>query len=160
VRIRKNTVLGSWEMAESDRAPWQSIHRRPGLVQRNVNYILLADDMESVRSVYRRTVSRESPDFVINEASNGQEALDLFVEQHHGIIIMDLVMPVMSGQDSFDQIKKHCAENKWELPSVIFCTGHDPSNSIRQAVADDPIHCMLQKPVSARTLIDAIRARI
>lgn len=160
MRIRKNPVLGTWEMAESERQPWQSVHRRAGLVKRTSNKLLIADDEKTVRAVFRRTLLKECPDFEVTEVENGRDAFEEFRTDHHGMIIMDLLMPVMDGQQAFESILKFCKDENWEVPSVIFCTGYDPSQLIRKTVAEDGIHCMLQKPVSPRTLIEAVKARI
>jgi CheY-like chemotaxis protein len=160
MRIRKDPVLGTWQMAESESMPWQSVHRRPGLVQRESNRFMIVDDDKNVRALFERSILRACPDFEITMAENGAEAVNAFKELHHAIIIMDILMPVMDGQRAFESILEHCREQKWEMPSVIFCTGCDPSNTVREAVAADGIHCMLQKPVSPKVLTEAVKARI
>lgn len=160
MRIKKNPVLGTWEMAESERLPGQSPFRGRDLKPRDVSKLLIVDDEPSVRSVFRRTLGREFPGLEITEAENGAIACDLFSSNHYGIILMDVVMPVMDGQQAFKTILKHCRDEQWEMPSVIFCTGYDPSNTIRKVVAEDSIHCMLQKPVTPKILIEAIETRL
>lgn len=160
MRIKKNPILGTWELAESERIAGHSPYRGKDLEPRDASKLLIVDDEPSVRAVFKRTLSREFPDVEIAEVENGSDAVTSFTEGHHGVILMDLVMPVMDGQTAFKAILKYCREEKREMPSVIFCTGYDPSNTIRKVVAEDSIHCMLQKPVTPRVLIEAIKSRI
>jgi len=159
MKIRQNPILGTWELAESDDAPWLSASRRSGMIPRSVNRLLIVDDEEVIRTVFKKAISIECPDLEIDVARNGQVAIENFRERHHGTIIMDLHMPVMSGDTAFRAIEKYCQKENWELPSVIFCTGFDPPQGVRSTVVADSIHCMLQKPVSGKTLIEVIRAR-
>lgn len=160
MRIKTNPVLGTWEMAESERVHGHSPYRGRHLEPRNLSKLLIVDDEPSVRAVFSRSIIREFPDLEIQEADNGAEAADLFTAAHHGIILMDVIMPVMDGQTAFKTILKYCRDEKWEMPSVIFCTGYDPTSTVRKVVAEDSIHCMLQKPVTPKILIEAIRARL
>ncbi len=59
--------------------------------------ILLADDHRIVRAGLRVLLNNE-PDFqVVGEASNGLEALELVRSLDPDVVVLDLMMPVMSG---------------------------------------------------------------
>lgn len=73
---------------------------------------------------------------------------------------MDLHMPVMDGQVSFARIERLCKDKNWEMPPTVFCTGFAPPDIVRNLVMKNPIHCLLSKPISARTLIDAVKSRL
>ena len=53
-----------------------------------------------------------------------------------------------------------CAEQNWEMPAVIFCTGYEPTPKVREIIAKDPRHCLLSKPVSNDILLETIKAHL
>lgn len=160
MKIRVNKLVGSWEMAESDRL--QSPSRRPhaSLVECDPQRIVVVDDEVMVRKAFSRVIADVLKDVMIDEAGNGAEALRLFQQHHHAVIVLDIHMPVMTGDRAFLEIQKFCSDSVWQMPSVVFCTGFDPPAGIRNIVSDDPIHCMLQKPVRNAVLIEAVSSRM
>ena len=122
--------------------------------------ILIVDDEKLVRDVFRRIVSFNIPDSRIDMATNGAEALENFRIIHQSVIVMDLMMPVMDGEAAFYQIKSVCEVNNWEMPSIVFCTGYIPSDSVRKIIKMYPNHCLLQKPVKNEILIKTIKLRL
>lgn len=122
--------------------------------------ILIADDEQSIREVFRRVLSYGLPKCRIDLAVNGAEAVESFRQAHQGVILMDLHMPVMSGDRAFMEIRHICMESGWEMPAVVFCTGYEPPHEIHNIVSENPKHCVLRKPVSNDTLIEALRLRM
>jgi YesN/AraC family two-component response regulator len=45
-------------------------------------------------------------DYKIIEASNGKEAVELYKKEKPDLVLMDIMMPVMSGIDAVKEIKK------------------------------------------------------
>ena len=72
--------------------------------------ILLVDDEKSILELFRRLLAFRLPNCRIAVAVNGAEAIEQFHEAHHGVIMMDLRMPVMDGQTAFLEIQKLCCE--------------------------------------------------
>jgi CheY-like chemotaxis protein len=73
---------------------------------------------------------------------------------------MDLQMPGQDGRESFFEIMKVCQANQWVPPSIIFCTGFTPSESLAEILKDNPSYCLLRKPVRAESLLEAVRMRL
>jgi len=122
--------------------------------------MLLVDDEESIRFLFQMILSADLPDLNIDLASNGQEAVDIFSDKHHAVVLMDLHMPVMDGRTAFAAIEEMCRERRWQMPSVIFCTGFAPPEPVARAVDEHGPHCLLAKPVSSHNLVEAIRFRL
>ena len=122
--------------------------------------LLIVDDEEMVRQIFKRLFAMEFPGIVVDLATNGLEAVKLFHASHPSVIVMDLYMPVMDGGKAYREIEQLCAKQKWEMPAVVFCTGYNPSPDIRSVVATNPSHCVLQKPVKNQVLVDAVRSRL
>jgi CheY-like chemotaxis protein len=110
--------------------------------------------------LFRAILSQALPDCTFDMAGDGEEAVRAFSEGHHRVLLMDLHMPVMDGQSAFFQIRDLCADRRWEMPSVVFCTGFVPPDTVQAIVAENPTHCLLQKPLSDETLTGAIRKRL
>jgi len=122
--------------------------------------ILLVDDEEMIRSLFRMILSSALPDVTIDTACNGAEAVEAFNALHHALLVMDLNMPVMDGREAFAKIQQACSEKGWEMPPVIFCTGFAPPESVRKTVAQGDRHMLLSKPVTEEALLKAIKDRI
>ena len=67
--------------------------------------ILLVDDSPAMRSFIRRTIllsGLEASEFL--EAGDGQEALDLLAGEKVGLILCDVNMPVMNGEQFLENM--------------------------------------------------------
>lgn len=105
--------------------------------------------------------------FEVIQASNGQEAIDMFVERRPDLIIMDAMMPVMDGFDAIVEIRQ--LPGGEHIP-ILMITGLDDHDSVSRAYelgATD----FLAKPVNffmlphrlrymlrSKTTADALRA--
>lgn len=68
-----------------------------------VRVILLVEDDEDVREMLKLTL--ELSGHVVDVAANGTAALEALARQRPCLVILDLVMPVMSGWDVLAQMK-------------------------------------------------------
>ena len=62
--------------------------------------ILLVEDDTALASVYRSRLELEG--FDVCEANNGEDALSLAVSEHPDLILLDVMMPKISGFDVLD----------------------------------------------------------
>ena len=86
--------------------------------------ILITDDEAQIRTLFELIITMSFPDKKIDKASNGLEAVRLFQEHHHGLILMDLRMPEMDGLQAFHAIREISEKKGLRMPPVIFCTGY------------------------------------
>lgn len=87
--------------------------------------ILVVDDDQTARLLTRQCLEAEN--MLIVEASNGFEALDIFVRERPDLVFMDVEMPVMTGLEACKRIR--------QLPQgatipIIIVTGSDDRQSI------------------------------
>ena len=68
--------------------------------------ILLADDHVIVRMGVAAAISFEQDLTVVGEASDGQEAVRMADELLPDVVVMDLMMPCLSGTEATSAIKK------------------------------------------------------
>lgn len=68
--------------------------------------VLLVDDHAILREGVHALLAREPDILVVGEAGDGQEALDLVDELRPDLVIMDIVMPRMSGLEATRRLKE------------------------------------------------------
>ncbi|MBN2106353.1 MAG: sigma-54-dependent Fis family transcriptional regulator [Deltaproteobacteria bacterium] len=69
-----------------------------------MNKILIVDDEKKMRHILQ--IILEQKGYRTEQASNGSEALELIKKYHYAMVITDLKMPVMDGQELIREIKK------------------------------------------------------
>jgi CheY-like chemotaxis protein len=77
--------------------------------------VLIVDDEENVRELTRRML--ESEGLRVREAANGQEALDEIRRRAPGLIILDLMMPIMDGFEFLRQLREDADIS--DLPVIV-----------------------------------------
>ena len=111
--------------------------------------ILIADDEPSIRLIVTRMLDKE---YIVLEATNGEEAVDIAKEQGPDLILMDLMMPKMDGYTACFRIK---ADQATKVIPVIMLTAIDHELNKKFAVemgADGYI----TKPFTTQELMDVI----
>jgi CheY-like chemotaxis protein len=78
------------------------------------------------------TRTLESAGWVVTEAGNGQEALDIMVDLQPRLILLDLMMPVMDG---FEFLAALRAKPQWQHIPVIVVTAKDLTADERNRLA-------------------------
>ncbi len=92
--------------------------------------LLIVDDHILVRQGIRRLLADLDDIDVVGEAGDGPEAITLARELKPNLVLMDLLLPTMSGLDAARSIKQ-------EVPDVdvVFLTVSDEDDDIYQAIA-------------------------
>ena len=97
---------------------------------------LIVDDSTVVRKVARKIL--ESLNFSIDEAADGQKALEICQRGMPDAVLLDWNMPVMDGLDFLRHLR---AMSGVEQPVVVFCTTENdpehiplPSRSVTQGL--------------------------
>lgn len=78
--------------------------------------VLIADDAMFMRKVIRKHLAECGLTDIV-EAANGAEAVELFVKNRPGLVLMDITMPEMTGLEALEEILKTDPEAK-----VIMCS--------------------------------------
>lgn len=112
----------------------------------------MVDDHNIVRSGLTALISSEPDMTVVAQATNGQQAIDLFRQHQPNVTLMDLRLPVLSGVDAITAIRK-------EFPSarIIVLTTYDGDEDIYRALQAGASGYLL-KGMFAEELTEAIRA--
>ncbi|MBE9514700.1 MAG: response regulator [Chloroflexi bacterium] len=111
--------------------------------------ILIADDEPNIRAVVARMLDK---DYIVLEAANGKEAVDIAGRERPDIILMDLMMPEMDGYTACSLIK---ADQATKMIPVIILTaiGHEFNRKFAMEMGAD---AYVTKPFTPQVLADAI----
>jgi PAS domain S-box-containing protein len=113
--------------------------------------ILLVEDEDLVRQVARRILERYG--YTVLAAASGQEALALSRE-HAGpihLMLTDVVMPGMSGQEIREDLQPQRPEME-----VLFMSGHTENAIVHHGVLDEGT-AFIQKPFKHEVLAHKVR---
>lgn len=92
---------------------------------------LVVDDSKIVRSITRKIL--EGFHYTIEEAEDGQKALEACERQMPDLIMLDWHMPVMNGLEFLKEIR---STEAGKAPMIIFCTTESEFSKIQEAVME------------------------
>lgn len=94
-------------------------------MEQNKKNILLVDDDPLVVRMYQNKLTKDG--YMVNTASNGEEALIQVMKEKPDLILLDIMMPKMNGVETLKRLK---AEEKTEMIPVIILTnlGDNPDD--------------------------------
>ena len=101
---------------------------------------LVVDDEESIRRFFATVLKDNQYDSVLVES--GEMAVEKLKERPFDVIILDLIMPRMSGADTFREIRKID-----KTVPVVIVTGYPNSDLMWEALEIGPF-AVMKKPVS------------
>ena len=115
--------------------------------------VLIVDDSKILRSAIRKVVQLAGVDEArIYEAGDGQEALDLLKNEWIDLVLLDLNMPVMDGEQFAAEVRKN--EELKDLTIVVVST---ESNQDRMGrMRDLGVVASLRKPFEPEDLCKLI----
>jgi len=120
-------------------------------ITRGSEIILVVDDEEIVRLTAKNALERYG--YAVLQASDGREAVELFRSQPDRIalVLLDLTMPVMSGEETLRQLQSL-------KPSVrvLLSSGYNEVEAVRHFTGKG-LAGFIQKPYAALSLVKRIR---
>ena len=119
--------------------------------------ILVVDDNQDNRMLIRAYLKKTS--FEIDEADNGQIAVEMYQKKKYDLVFMDIQMPVMDGYVASRTIRKWESVNGNSQTPIIALTAHATREEIDKCL-DAGCSSHLSKPIKKSTLIDSIHTYI
>jgi CheY-like chemotaxis protein len=122
-------------------------------VERDSFTVLVVDDDPNIRRMIIAALKRDGYEFL--EAPNGREALDLMRAEHPDVVVLDLMMPVLSG---WDVLRERSDDPTLQsIPVIIISANRDPE--VATAVSQG-ICAFLPKPFDIGALSALVRSCI
>ena len=112
--------------------------------------ILIVDDEDDIREILMDYLELEKAN--VTPATNGLDALDKYQKNHFDLILTDLKMPLMSG----DELVQKIIEYKKEYPKILIITGELNDAKIINFLKKKDIN-LLKKPFTRENLMDEIQ---
>jgi CheY-like chemotaxis protein len=117
--------------------------------------VLVVDDDPSIRKMIIAALRRDRPEYTFVEAGNGRDALDVMRDQVPDVVVLDLMMPLVSGWDVLRE-RADDAELK-KIPVIVVSANRDPE--VAMAVQSG-IGAFLPKPFDIGALSALVRSCI
>lgn len=108
--------------------------------------ILVIEDDANIRDVLKLALEFEG--YEVTCAKNGKEGLEILAKTNPGLILLDLMMPIMNGWEFVDQLKR---ENLFEKYPVIVVSAY----SERAKVID--CKDFVLKPLELEDLLKSVK---
>ncbi len=113
--------------------------------------ILIVEDEAAIRRVLSKILSEESDTYQVEEAEDGLQALDKIKNTDYDLVLCDIKMPKMDGEELLQAVKKI----KPEIPMVMI-SGHGDMetaiNTMRLGAFD-----YISKPPDLNRLLNTVR---
>jgi PAS domain S-box-containing protein len=110
--------------------------------------ILVIDDDPDVREYV--VASLEEQGFDVRGANDGPAGLRLFSRQAFDLVVLDFIMPGMSGAEVASSIRVQRPEQP-----ILFVSGYSETEAVRRVAPDAPL---LPKPFRTEALLKAVRS--
>lgn len=111
--------------------------------------LLVVDDEKLIREVIKEYANQEN--YIVYEASNGEEALDVIKNRDIDVVILDIMMPKLDGYSTCKEIKKIK-----DIPIIMLSARSeefDKLNGFNLGIDD-----YITKPFSPKELMARIKA--
>jgi CheY-like chemotaxis protein len=114
--------------------------------------VLIVDDDTELRLIYRQTLERNG--FRVREAQDGVQAMEMLNEEMPDLIILDMMMPRMSGST----VLKLLADNdKFANVRLVLITAYP---HFRETAISFNVDQFLAKPVRPSDVVNAVRTAL
>jgi signal transduction histidine kinase/CheY-like chemotaxis protein len=112
--------------------------------------VLVIDDDPDVRAFIVAALDEQG--YRVSEASDGKEGLAEFDREKPDLVIVDFIMPGMSGADIARKIRSRFPDQR-----ILFVSGYSETEAVKRTAPDAPL---LTKPVRAEALDKAVRGAL
>lgn len=152
--VGKGTTIHIYLPVEKNEADMTHVIESVGTQTGEGETILLVDDDKDVLETGREVL--KAMGYKVLVAKDGEEAVEMFTAHQSDIalIIMDLVMPRMSGTSAAGKIHEKDPDMK-----IIFCTGYDKGDALPKGKELEDV-VIISKPYNIEELSQAIHQEL
>ncbi len=113
--------------------------------------VIIADDHHVVREAFSNLLSMEQGIRVLGEAKDGHEVIKMAKHLSPDVVVMDLTMPIVNGEEALRIIKRSVPGTK-----VLILTMHNSKQNVSRALKEGASGYLL-KDATSEELIGAIK---
>lgn len=131
----------------------RSVIKNKLMKQDTTRKLLLVDDFADNRLLIK--IFLKKLDISIDEASNGQQAIQMYLEHHYDMILMDIQMPVIDGYEATKTIRRYEKEHKLGPIPIIALSAYAFKDEIEKSIqAGCDEH--MTKPIQKKELLELV----
>lgn len=123
-----------------------------GAVRGGNERILIAEDDPAVRNVIERILNKAGYSLVV--VKNGQEAVDRAREERFDLVVLDVIMPGMSCQETLNRLRTQQPDVR-----VLLSSGYTADTNVAELVRQSQCE-LLAKPYDPDRLLRTVRAAL
>ena len=121
----------------------------------NKKKILIVEDETSLRNALSDKLRLEG--FIVLEAKNGEEGLDVALRDHPDLILLDIIMPKMDGLTMLKKLR----EDVWgKNTKVILLTNLSDNEKVSEALLQGSYDYLVKSDWKIGDVVAKIRARL
>ncbi|MFQ5627847.1 MAG: PAS domain S-box protein [bacterium] len=121
---------------------------------RRSKVVLLVDDDSDMLDIGKKIIERAGYQFLC--ARDGHEALQTMLSRRPDLVLLDLMMPIMSGYDVLKELSNNIRFRPIAETPVIMLTAKTEDQVDRQELFELGLSAFLVKPFGSRELINVI----
>lgn len=119
--------------------------------------VLIVDDEADCREFSKSVLEKELPAKIFT-AKNGLEGLNVARKEHPDLIILDVLMPIKDGYDTFLELRDDPATTA--IPVIMFSTLTEMRDHMESKPRKEQPQHFVEKPVSPRVLLRVARSAL
>ena len=113
--------------------------------------VLVVDDDDDIREVLEMALEEQG--YVVSQASNGREALEVVSQEMPSLILLDMKMPVMNGWEFAAELGQRYAQR---APIVVISAAEDA----RRRAAEVGAQGWIGKPFELDDLLEIVKRNL
>ncbi|MDR0951530.1 MAG: sporulation transcription factor Spo0A [Oscillospiraceae bacterium] len=117
--------------------------------------VMIVDSSEDFRYLMADTISAEEDMTVVCTAGDGIEAVELILDKHPDVVLMDLVLTKLDGLGVLHKL----SDRQQQIPPIIIVSGFFNEHVIQEA-ADMGAYYFMPKPCDMPALLSRIRVAL
>jgi CheY-like chemotaxis protein len=117
--------------------------------------ILVLEDDIAMREMLARTLTKEG--WRVTEAENGKVALEQIRHEIPGMILLDLMMPIMDGFTFLKELRK---EDQWRDIPVLVITSKDITRQERELLEEKVVTILQKGEHTRKQLLEQVSSSI
>jgi CheY-like chemotaxis protein len=116
-------------------------------------HILITDDLFTSRIQIGLVL--KDMGFSFDEASNGEEAIELIIKRDYDLVMMDIEMPVRNGMETISYIRNKISGDKKDI-KVVALTAHNPADYLRE-IRNAGFDGLTSKPLNKNKILTILK---
>lgn len=114
--------------------------------------VLIVEDDTDIRELY--ALAFETAGLIVLQAKNGAEGVALALEKHPDAVLMDIMMPDMSGHAAVNEIRK----DSWgKTAKVVYLTNMTDAENVVHAVERGSEEYIIKANVTPKEVVNHVR---